>query len=389
MATVETELHARATGASRLIWLVAAALATFLVWASVAPLDEIVRARGAVASAERPQIVQNLEGGILAELHVSEGDRVRTGDLLARLQGTEFATRVDDLRNQIAATDIRRLRLEAEMAGAFEFEVPDRHRAIAPEIVASEGALLSARQSDYTTRTEGARELVEETGRELETLEDLLAREIVALFEVTEARKAHTDARNRLNEIVSKAELDRASAYSETLVELNRLRQELRLAEDRLERTRIRSPMAGIVNAVGVTTIGGVIGPGQEIFEIIPAGEALTLHAQVAPKDIANVVPGQRATIKLSAYDYTIHGTLDGRVEMVSADTFRDDSDPEAQTHYRVTVSIDRDALTGRQQGIALRPGMQATVELHTGSRTVLDYLTKPLWRAREALREP
>jgi len=132
-----------------------------------------------------------------------------------------------------------------------------------------------------------------------------------------------------------------------------------------------------------------VVQPGEEMFQIIPAGQALSLEAQVSPKDIAHVMAGQAATIKLTAYDYTIYGTLSGTVQVVSADTFRDERLPDAQAHYKVTVAVDPLSMTGRRDGIELRPGMQATVELHTGTKTVLDYLTKPLYRSREALREP
>lgn len=389
MAAIDAELETRTRGASILIWLVAVTVLVFLVWARFAPLSEIVRAPGEVVSAARPQIVQNLEGGILSELFVAEGTSVAEGEVLARLSGTQFETRVTDLYDQWIAADIRRLRLEAEIAGQFDFEVPDSHMTQAPQIVASERALLDARQSDYTTRTESARAQAGETGRELATLEDLHARDVVGLFEVTEARKADNDARARLDEIVTQAELDRASEYSQTLVDLNTLRQELRLAQDRLERTVIRAPMTGIVNAVGVSTIGGVVQPGQEIFEIIPAGDTLMLEARVAPQDIASVVAGQEATIKLTAYDFAIYGTLAGRVQLVSADTFRDERRPDSEAHYRVAVAIDPASMTGRAEGIELRPGMQATVELHTGSKTVLSYLTKPLYRSREAMREP
>ena len=389
MASIDAGFDDSARGASRLIWLVTAALAAFLAWSAFAALDTIVRAPGAVVSAARPQIVQNLEGGILAELHVAEGDRVEAGDTLARLSATQFEARAEELRAQLIAADIRRLRLAAEIDGGFDFDVPAAYAEIAPEIVASEKALLRARQTDHVSRIETATLLAEEAARELRTLEELHAREIVALFEVTDARRASTDAAARRSELVSEAELDRAGAYSETLVEINRLRQDLRAAEDRLARTVIRSPMAGTIKSVGTSTIGGVIQPGQDIFEIVPAGDALSLEAQVSPKDISNIVPGQRVTIKLSAYDYTIYGTLSGKVDLVSADTFRDERDPRSEAHYKVIVRLDPVPTEGRQAGIELRPGLQATVELHTGERTVLNYLTKPLMRSSEALREP
>ena len=191
------------------------------------------------------------------------------------------------------------------------------------------------------------------------------------------------------SEIGTQAELQLAEDYSETLQDLTSRRQELRLAKDQLDRTLIRSPMDGIVNALAVTTIGGVIRPGEEILEIIPLGEELFVEAQVKPENIASVERGQAATIKLSAYDYTIYGSLKGKVDFVSADTFEDERNPRQEPFYRVTVKVDMASLTERQQGIEIRPGMRATVELQTGSKTILSYLLKPLYKSREAFREP
>lgn len=389
MATIEQEFNERIRGPSLLIWLIGATVLVFILWAKFAPIDEIVRAKGEVVSSSRPQLIQNLEGGILAELMVAEGDTVQPGDVLARLRGTQFETAVDDLREQVIAAEIRRLRLEAEIGGMFDFEVAEAIATFSPEMVASERALLNARQSDYVSRTEGAQSIVTETQRELSVMEDLFSRDIAALIEVTRARKAHSDAQNAYNEIVTQAELLRASEYSEVLAALATLRQDLRVAEDRLERTVITSPMRGIVNNLAVTTIGGVIRPGEEIFQIIPLDDELYIEAQVAPSNIANVVVGQAATIKLSAYDYTIYGSLDGEVYLISADTFEDERNPNEPPHYRVTLRVDTSDLGARQSRISIRPGMQADVELHTGSKTVLQYLTKPLYRSQEALREP
>ena len=389
MVAVDAELIGRTRGPSMIIWLVGATVLIFLLWAKFAWIDEIVRAEGEVVSAARPQIIQNLEGGILAELLVAEGDVVEPGQILARLRGTGFLSNVQDLEEKADAADIRRLRLEAEIAGAHDFTVPDTIAARSPGIVASERALLAARQADYLSRTEGAARIVVETQRELDVMEDLLAREIAALVEVTRARNASSDAEIRYNEIVTGTELDRATEYSETLQELAQLRQELRVAEDQLSRTVITSPMRGIVNDLAVTTIGGVVRPGEQIFEIIPLDDELYVEARVRPEDIANVVPGQAATIKLSAYDYTIYGSLEGEVMVISADTFEDERRADLPPTYRVTLRVDLEDLGERQQRIEIRPGMQASVELQTGAKTVLQYLTKPLTRSREALREP
>lgn len=376
--------------ASRLtIRLIAIAVLLFLVWAAFAWVDEIVRADGEVVSSSRSQSVQNFEGGILAELAVKQGDMVEAGQVLATLSDTRFRSAFDDLQDQIDALEIRRMRLEAEINGAFEFTVETPLATRAPRILASEKALLTARQTDLDSRREGAFTQLEQSKEELDNMERLYKKEFVALLEVNKAREKASDAEIRYMDILTQAELSLAEEYSETLKEITSLRQEMRLAQDQLSRTVITAPMRGIVNNLAVTTIGGVVRPGEEIFEIIPLGEELFVEARVRPENIANVEPGQDASIKLTAYDYTIYGTLKGKVDFISADTFEDERDPSLPPFYRVTVTVDSTALTERQKAIEIRPGMRAAVELHTGSKTILRYLMKPLYKSREAFREP
>lgn len=389
MTSTEFDLNESSRGASRIIYLVAGALVVFLLWASFAWVDEIVRADGEVVSSSRSQIVQNLEGGILAELHVHQGDEVKAGQILARLQDTKFRAAADDLQDRIDALEIKQYRLEAELEGAFDFDVPQELADRSPGIYTSERALFNARQTDFTSRRESAREILDQLKDEHANMQRLYKKEIVALIEVNRAQKAVSDAQAKYNEIGTQSELELAEDYSKTLRELTSYRQELRLARDQLERTVITSPMAGIVNSLSVTTIGGVIRPGEEILEIIPLGEEMFVEARVKPENIASVQPGQDATIKLSAYDYTIYGSLRGKVDFVSADTFEDERNPRAEPYYRVTVKVDRSQFTERQQEIEIRPGMRATAELQTGTKTILQYMLKPLYKSREALREP
>lgn len=378
-------------GPSLTIWLCAGTVWLFIIWAAYAWIPEIVRADGEVISSSRPQIIQNLEGGILADLNVVEGDVVSQGDILARLHDTKFQSSVDELRDQIAALEIRRLRLEAEMAGENEFSVKPEHLARSPDIVASEMALLRARQLDFSSRRQGAQRILEQAQAETELLENMLKKKVVALIEVTRARKVLADAQVKLDEILTHSELELANEYSDTLKELATLRQNLRASQDQLNRTVLQSPMRGVVNNVSVTTIGGVVRPGEEILQIIPLDEELFVEARVKPENIANIRPGQEATIKLSAYDYTIFGTLKGRVDVISADTFKDERTraEDGNAHYKVRVRVDIGGLTDKQARIEIRPGMQAQVELHTGEKTVLQYLLKPLYKSREAFREP
>ena len=385
------ELRSAMRGPSLVVWLCAISVWAFILWAAFAWIDEIVRADGEMISSSRPQIIQNLEGGILAELAVSEGDVVNKGDILARLQSTKFQSSVDELREQIIALEIRKARLEAEMSGAYEFEVSPEVANQNPEIYASELALLRARQMDFASGRDGAQKVLDQAQKETALLENMLKKKVVALIEVTRARKTLADAQIKLNEIVTSTELDRATEYSDVLKELGMLRQNLKASVDQLNRTILVSPMRGVMNNLNVTTIGGVVRPGEEILQIIPLDEEIFVEANVKPQDIANIRPGQEATIKLSAYDYTIYGTLKGYVDVISADTFKDENvaNPDQSAHYKVRIKIDMAGLTDRQARIQIRPGMQAQAELHTGEKTVLQYLLKPLYKSREALREP
>ncbi len=389
MTDLNAQIETKMKGPSLTIWLSAISVWAFILWASFAWVDEIVRADGEFVSSSRPQIIQNLEGGILSALLVKEGEEVMQGDVLARLHGTMFQSSVDDIEDQITALEIRRLRLEAELAGASGFDVPAIFAESNPAILASERSLLRARQQDFVSRRDGAKRILDQAATELKLMENLYANKVVALIEVTQARKTYADAKLKHDEFVTQTELARAEEFSETLKELATLKQNLKASTDQLQRTVLVSPVRGVVNKLSITTIGGVVRPGEEILQIIPIEEELLVEAKVAPENIANIRPGQEATIKLSAYDYTIYGTIKGRVDVISADTFKDERDPDGESHYKVTVRVDPMSLSDRQSMIDLRPGMQAQVELMTGEKTVLQYLLKPLYKTREALREP
>lgn len=387
-ATFDAPLERRNNHPSWTVRLIAATVAAFLIWAAFAWVEEIVRAPGQIVPSSRPQIIQNLEGGILAELNVAEGDTVEAGQVLARLYGTQYQSTVDDLTDQIAAHDIRRLRLEAELAGQDSFTPPPDLATRVPDIVASEQALLNARRTDLASRLTGARAVLDQAADEEDMVRRMADRGLAPEIELTRAEKALADARARLDEIATQAELTRADEYSKTQAELASLRQRLKLSQDQLARTTLTAPMRGIVNRIAVTTIGGVVRPGEEILQIIPLDTGLFVEAKVKPADIAPLREGLTATVKLSAYDYAIYGTLPATVTFISADTFRDERSRDTEPHYRVTLRVDLDALTDRQKSIAIRPGMQAEVEFQTGGKTILTYLTKPLWRGSEALRE-
>jgi adhesin transport system membrane fusion protein len=390
MTTWDHAFDDRSRRPSAVIWAIGAAVLTFIIWASLAYVDEIVRGPGQIVPSSRPQIIQNLEGGILAELSVREGDIVEPGQPLGRLQGTQYQSMVDDLSDQIAALEIKRLRLEAEMAGSDAFDVPDTWAVRVPAIVASETNLLVARLTEARARVNGAEAVLEQAATERDLMERMLDQDVAPLIEVTRARKAHSDAEAQLAEARTRTELERATEYAKVQSDLVSLRQRLKISQDQLARTLLVAPMRGVVNKIALTTIGGVVRPGEEIMTIIPLDDELFLEARISPRDIAAVMVGQEATVKLSAYDYTIYGTLPATVHFVSADTFIDERSRAADgdPHYKVTLRVDLSQLTERQQTLEIRPGMQATAELQTGSKSVLTYLLKPLYKSSEALGE-
>ena len=328
MTTWSTDFDNRTGRSSTMIWVIGLTFVVFVVWAAFAWVDEIVRAQGTVVSSSRPQIIQNLEGGILAQLDVGEGDTVEPGQILGRLQGTQYQTAVDDFGDQIAALEIRKLRIEAEMRGEAKFFVTEELAARVPDIVASEATLLRARFEDFKARKAGAQAVLDQAASEMDIMERMYAQDVAPLIDVTRARKSHRDAENRLSDTITQTDLERASEYADTLKELSSLRQNLKIGQDQLERTILVAPMRGVVNKIAISTIGGVVRPGEEILQIIPLDEELFVDAKVKPRDIAAVREGQEATIKLSAYDYTIWGSLKGKVTFVSADTFIDDTIP-------------------------------------------------------------
>lgn len=390
IASYDEAFAEKQRGPSRVIWTIALVAVIFVAWSSMAWLDEIVHAQGQVVSSSRPQIIQNLEGGILAELDVAEGDLVQPGQTLARLYGTQYQAAVDDYSDQIASLEIRRMRLDAEIHGEASFDVPESIAARVPEVMASEKALLTARLADYSARVEGANAVLDQTSQELNLLEKMYKQDIAPLIEVTRARKANSDAASKLAEAQTTTEMERATDFSKVESDLAQLRQKLKLAQDQLSRTTLVAPMRGIVNKLSITTIGGVVRPGEEILQIIPVDEELFIEANVKPRDIASLREGLNATVKLTAYDYTIYGSLKAKVTFISADTFKDDRSrqPDGDPHYKVTLAVDRSQFTERQRNLEIRPGMQADVELETGGKTILTYLTKPLYKSTLALRE-
>jgi adhesin transport system membrane fusion protein len=212
---------------------------------------------------------------------------------------------------------------------------------------------------------------------------------LLPALDLLDARASATDLLFARDSLLANYELDRSDEISTLVSDLARLTAQVEQSKDQLDRLSLVSPTAGVVNTIYTTTIGGVVQSGEPIFEITPLNDELLVEVRVQPKDIAFVTNDMSATIKLSAYDYTIHGTLSGRISQISADTFEDNQNAEQEPYYKVLIALDPIALSERSDVFDVRPGMLADAEVHVGERTVMQYFLKPLIKSQDALREP
>ncbi|MEY1662932.1 HlyD family type I secretion periplasmic adaptor subunit [Isoalcanivorax beigongshangi] len=372
--------------ARRILLLAGGGLLVFLIWAAWAVLDEVSSGSGKVVPSSREQVIQSLEGGILTELMVREGDIVEAGQVLARLDPTRTESDVGESAARYRAALARSARLQAELSGeALSF--PDSLQDY-PELIAEETRLYQSRRRrlDETLAGIGAsRQLL---SQELDITRRLMQTGAASNMEVLRLERQRSELDLKASDtrsqyvVQAREDLSKASAEVETLASV------LRGRTDSLTRLTLRSPVRGIVKDIEITTRGGVIAPNGQLMQIVPLDDRLLIEAQISPRDIAFIHPDQEALVKITAYDYAIYGGLSGRVVTISPDTLQDERQPE-NVYYRVYIRTDSDYLenkAGKQFSIV--PGMVATVDIRTGRKTVLDYLLKPLNRAREALRE-
>ena len=370
------------------IWLIALIIAVFVVWSAFAPLDEIVRGIGKIVPTMKNQVIQNLEGGIVTELFVTEGDVVEAGQLVVKMDETRFQSAYQELQDQSWALTLRLARLRAEGDLSNDF-IPDEELSrLAPEHAESEVQLFEARRSELQATMRDLQDAIDLKGQEVDILRPMAERSAVPQIDLIRAEQAAVDVRSRLSATQSEFETARSQEYSEVLGNLRRTAEQARSREDQLFRTDVRSPIRGIVNKVLATTIGGVAQPGDPLLEVISLEDNLRVEGRIDPRDIGFVYVGMPATIKLMAFDFSIYGTLEGQVIHVGADTVTDERQREPRPYYEVFIELEDTTLQGPSGQVEIRPGMQTQIELHSGQRTVLQYILKPLFKTTEALSE-
>ncbi len=410
-------------------WAIVLLMAGGLSWAALAELDEVAVAMGEVVPQGNVKVIQHLEGGIVQRIDVEEGDMVRAGVPLILLDlGTTGVNR-EELQVRLDGHLLTRARLRAEATGAGSLQFPAEVAARRPSLVAAEQRAFAARRTELRSSLKVLQEQVRQRELEVEELEanqratahnlalarerlrmssSLLSQGLTAKMDhlelqaeveslegeiqrlkpaIPRARAAVEEALERQREVDSGFRREAEESLGGEELAIAQIREVLVKATDQGLRAEIKSPIDGVVKNMRYHTIGGVVKPGEAIMEIVPSGSNLVIEARLKPTDVGYVEAGQKATVKISTYDFVRYGGLDGRVILVAPDST---TDPQTgETYFRVVVRTDKTWLGETEGTWAITPGMEATVDIHTGEKTVIDYLIRPVLKLRhEAFRE-
>ncbi len=412
-----------------ILWLTVAFVAIALIWAGFAPIDEVTRGQGKTIPSSQVQVVQNLEGGIVSDLLVQEGQLVEKDQVLLQLDEVRFASSFKETKLKYYELLAATARLNAEINGT-PLQIPAEVAKHAPQIAENARQLLLSRQNELKSNSDILAEQVRQKEQEIVELqskseqlarsyhllqdevkmsEPLVADGAMSQVELLRLQRAANDlkgdlnsanlaiprlrssldeARNKLAEIKIRYRTEALKELNEVKAELDRTSESAVALEDRVSRTRVLSPVKGTVKRIKVATVGGVIQPGMDLLEIVPVEDQLLIEARIRPADIAFLHPGQPAVVKLSAYDFSIYGGLDATLEHISADSIPGERKDE-ESYYLIRLRTARNYLEKNGQRLDIIAGMTAEVDILTGKKTVLDYLLKPILKARDrAFRE-
>jgi adhesin transport system membrane fusion protein len=410
-----------------LAWPAMIIIAVAVGWSAVAELDEVAVSTGEVVPLGRIKVVQHLEGGIIKEIYVREGDTVKENQPLMLLDLASTGANREELRARLDGLLLIAARVEAEANG----KTPDFPADIAgrqPAVLAAQRQTFEARKRELDSTLNVMREQVRQRELEIRELDSkrkassrnlelakqrlkmsasLLGSGLTARVEhlkleaeveslegevqtltssLPRAQAALSESQQRQRELEVKFRREAQDEFGKTEVEISRVRELLSKATEQSVRTEVRSPNDGIVKNMKFNTLGGVIRPGDPIMEIVPTGDNLVVESKLNPTDRGYVESGQRALIKISTYDYARYGGLEGEVILVAPDST---TDQQGNVYFRVVVHPDKTYLGRRPGELPITPGMQATVDIHTGTKSVMEYMVKPVLKLRhEAFRE-
>lgn len=411
-----------ATSATLMFFSIIGLVVFGIGWAAVSEVEERTRGQGQVVPSQEIQVVQSLEGGILSELLVREGDQVKKDQILLRISDVQFSSEERGTEARFLGLEAKKARLEAEANGE-EFIVPDNVKEKAPQVAANELALYESRQKELKNaysilddRIDKAAAGISEANAEINRLyqnkkslqqelnitKDMVAKRAAPKLDEIRLERELADINGQINTRAQKkkgleaeqevAKKERAAQddkfRSQALGELNEvetqisgLKENLKTIGDRVYRAEVRSPVDGIVNNIALTTIGGVVEPAMRLVEIVPLDDELKVVARVAPDEIAFLHPGQDVKVKITAYDAQKYGALDGKLTRIGANSV---TDREGNASFEIEVRTEKNYMGSAENPLPITPGMVAQTEVITGKRTILEYMLKPILRARD-----
>jgi membrane fusion protein, adhesin transport system len=412
--------------ASASIFIIGALFASSVAWASFAEVDEIARGDGKIIPASKTQIIQASEPGVVQEIAVKIGQIVKKNDLIIRLDNTFNTSSLGEQQAKARALQTRIARLKFEQTGNLEgaFPCPSEIQNVAPEICDNEQKLLIARRDNFEVKLSVLKSRLDQREKELDEananadrltknlavsdqeaklVEAMVKKGLMARTEqlrvereqtelngqlalagetIKKAKSAITEAQLQVDELGLQLQQEALSDLTQALADLSVVDETIRGATDKVARTDIRSPVDGIVNTLDINTVGAFVQPGAVVAGIVPTSETLLVEARVSPRDVAFIRPGQDALIKVTAYDFSIFGGIEGKVSNITADSLVDQKTGEP--YYQVRVATDKSTLTRDGKTYSIIPGMICSVDIKTGRKTILTYLMKPINKARE-----
>lgn len=389
MINGQRQLKTRYDQRAILIYLIGAVLALGIIWAIYSDLDQVTRAPGQVIPSGHVQVVQSIDGGTISEILIKEGDVVAAGQPLVRLDKVRIQAAVDEAEGKVASLRTTMVRINAELFGKGLI-FPESVKKF-PDLMADQLSLYQKRRQALNDQVLSLKSMLGLNQQELEMNLPLLKQGDVSRSDVLRIERSVSDLNAQIVNVRNKYISDLQAEYTKTDEDLVAAQEILDQRKDALHDTEIRAPVHGVVKNVHLTTIGGVLKPGDEVLTIVPTDEELIVEARVSPSDIANIKAGEKASVKFDAYDSSVYGSANGQVTYVSPDTIADVQPSGTTSFYRVRIRVDTSPMKPHyaNEKVAIQPGMTAVAEILTGHNTVFRYLAKPISKTfSEALHE-
>ncbi|MDN3210936.1 HlyD family type I secretion periplasmic adaptor subunit [Haemophilus sp. SZY H51] len=388
-AALQSEKH---TGYFAIISLFLSFMVVFIIWAYFSPLEEVAQGQGRIIPSSREQIVQSLDPGTIQQMLVKEGDTVEKGQILLKLDDTRSSAILRESKAKVEHLEAMVARLQAE-AYNTKLTFPED---ISDELKKREEAAYVSRRRAMEEQVSGLQKSKAALEQQIAITTPMVKRGVMSQVELLRMQRDSHDLAVQITERQNRYTTDASNELVKTESELAQAKENMAMRADPVERSQIRAPMKGIVKNIRINTIGGVVSAGQDILEIVPIEDNLLVEAYIRPNDVAFIRPGLPAVVKLTAYDYAIYGGLEGKVTLISPDTLSDEKRNASElklnmnnVYYRILVQTSGSNLIDKNGNeMPIIPGMVATVDVKTGEKTVFQYLTKPITRMKQALRE-